>query len=258
MDCFGTYFTHRYLDLRRYLRRVATFQATFEGSGPLKVPLKVPFEGTFDGSRPSKLPSKGRAFEGTFEGPLWRSLWRYLRRSLWRYLRSSAPLKVEALRPSPGSQQRTFVEGLKGPDLRRYLRRRVLTDYPQACVCVHSPYYICQLSKSTGKIHGKSRWEKQTSSTIAQWTYALLAKWIYCAFSRYSNFELQQEKTLVLSLNALTVTHASNLLNLLHTINSCEVLSQRLGFSCLKLHSLCLFIRQNQCVLLHLCVPPSK
>ena len=28
-----------------------------------------------------------------------------------------------------GRGLRTFVEGLKGPDLRRYLRRRVLTDY---------------------------------------------------------------------------------------------------------------------------------
>lgn len=36
----------------------------------------------------------------------------------------------------------------------------------------------------------------------------------------------------------------------LHPINSCEVLSQKLGFSCLKLHSFCQ--TKSLCVLLHL------
>ena len=54
MDCFGTYFTHRSLNLRSYLR----------------------------GSRPSKIPSKGRK--------LWRYLWRSSSQVLSKVPNSSA------------------------------------------------------------------------------------------------------------------------------------------------------------------------
>ena len=40
-------------DLRRYLRRVGTFEGTLEGWRPSKVPSKGPLKG------PSKAPSKG-------------------------------------------------------------------------------------------------------------------------------------------------------------------------------------------------------
>ena len=125
-------------DLPSYLRRVGSFeafQAIFEGSGALKVPLKVPFEGTSERVGPSSYFRRVGTFEGTFEGLLWRSLGTFegpfegafegLRLSI------SKPATFSASAPPPGSQQRTFVEGLKGPDLRRYLRRRVLTDYPR-------------------------------------------------------------------------------------------------------------------------------
>ena len=163
MDCFGSVHTShmskpnvaRVLSATAWTASVHTlhigtwaFEGTFEGSrpsklGPLKVPLKVLFEGTFEGSRPSKLLSKGRDrrryhFEGPLRRYLWRYLqrylrryfWRYLRRSLWLHLWRSKPFDLHSTSPPPASQQRTFVEGLKGPDLRRYLRRRVLTDYP--------------------------------------------------------------------------------------------------------------------------------
>ena len=84
MDCFGTYFTDRYLDLRRYIRRVATFQATFKGSGP----------------KGRDLPSYFRrvgTFEGTFKGPLRR----YLRRvaTFQATFEGSGPLKVPSKVP---------------------------------------------------------------------------------------------------------------------------------------------------------------
>ena len=133
MDCFGTYFTHRYLDLRRYLRRVATFQATFKGSGPKGRDLPsylrrvATFQATFEGLGPLKVPSK-------------------------------VPLKVpskvctsEGRSPSTFSTSppppvrlpaQTFVEGLKGPDLRTYLRRRVLTDYPKEVEQYHQVFLL--------------------------------------------------------------------------------------------------------------------
>ena len=104
-------------DLRRYLRRVGTFEGPFEGPF-LKVPLKV--------------PSKVCTFEG---------------RSPWTF--SASP-------PSPAPRQRTFVEGLKGPDLRRYLRRRVLTDYP-----------VLSLSPESNWRHW--RWRKAARMVEAAW-----------------------------------------------------------------------------------------